>query len=273
MSMKTTARREVAETKTQYFDDSDYEYGYDYLYEGEQQALTEIDLPDSDDDDIDEIPADEKALIDILPPLPPEEEDERGKLKRELREEAMRRMEEAARTTAEFKQMVAMWDRLDRNRERKERYHEILRGDTPLEYGVKNTYDALIFPEWKNTPLERQLAHGNFLDWLSDCPYEMHDLTSKKYIRKTVMEMKDDHKELLYLLGVKHLSPQEVAILRGQTDRNVRKVRDVAIRKVQRKLYAALKKMTENGYDATFEYSAAVARCKPHQIAQPFRLN
>ena len=63
--------------------------------------------------------------------------------------------------------------------------------------------------------------------------------------------MKDGHKELLYFLGVNHLSPQEVAILRGQTDRNVRKVRDVAIRKIQKKLYAALKKLTENGYDAT----------------------
>lgn len=255
----------MAATEKQHFDDSDYEYGYDYLYEGEQQALTEIDLPDSDDDDIDEIPADEKALIDILPPLPPEEEDERGKLKRELREEAMRRMEDAARTTAEFKQMVAMWDKLDRNRERKERYHEILRGDTPMGYGVKNTYDALIFPEWKNTPLERQLSHGNFLDWLSDCPYEMHDLTSKNYIRKTVMEMKDDHKALLYFLGLKLLSPQEVAVLRGQTDRNIRKVRDVAIRKIQKKLYAALRRMIENGYDATLQERRFMARYEEAQ--------
>ena len=75
MSMKTTARREVAETKTQFFDDSDYEYGYDYLYEGEQQTLTEIDLPDSDDEKIDEIPISEKALLYILPPPPLEEED------------------------------------------------------------------------------------------------------------------------------------------------------------------------------------------------------
>lgn len=255
----------MAATEKQFFADSDYEYGYDYLYESKQQPLTEIDLPDPDDDDFDEIPIDDKSLLDILPPPPLEEEDERGKLKRELREEAMRRMEDAARTTVEFKQMVAIWDKLDRNRERKERYHEILRGDTPLEYGVKNTYDALIFPEWKNTPMERQLAHGNFLDWLSDCPYEMHDLTSKNYIRKTVMEMKNDHKELLYLLGVKHLSPQEVAILRGQTDRNIRKVRDVAIRKIQKKLYAALKKMMKNGYDATLKERRFMARYEEAQ--------
>ena len=51
------------------------------------KPLTEIDLPDSDDDDFDEIPIDDKALLDILPPPPPEEKDERGKLKRELQEE------------------------------------------------------------------------------------------------------------------------------------------------------------------------------------------
>ena len=72
--LEIIVRREATTTEKQYFVDSDYEYGYDYLYEGEQQALTEIDLPDSDDDDIDEIPADEKALIDVLPPPPPEED-------------------------------------------------------------------------------------------------------------------------------------------------------------------------------------------------------
>lgn len=243
-----------------HFDDSDYEYGYDYLYEDEQQPLENI-PSDTDDEDVDEIPVSEKALLDILPPLPPPEvEDERKKLKRELQEEALRRMEEAARTETEFQCVVSMWNKRDSNRERKERYHEILRGDTPLEYGLTNTYDALIFPKWKNQPIERQIAHGNFLDWMFDCPYEMHDLTSKNYIRKTVMEMKDDHKELLYFLGLKLLSPQEVAALRGQTDRNIRKVRDAALRKIQKKLYAALTKLIKNGYDATLRERRFMAR-------------
>ena len=88
---------------------------------------------------------------------------------------------------------------------------------------------------------------------------------AKDFIDKTVMEMKDDHKELLYLLGVKHLSPQEVAGLRSQTDRNIRKVRDVAIRKVQKKLYAKLKKLTENGYDATLNERRFMARYEESQ--------
>ena len=37
------------------------------------------------------------------------------------------RLEEAARTEADFREVVKNWDRLDDNRERRERYHEILR--------------------------------------------------------------------------------------------------------------------------------------------------
>ena len=56
-------------------------------------------------------------------------EPERGKkkLKRELRKEALTRMEEAARTEADFEKVTQAWDKLDANRERKERYHEIKR--------------------------------------------------------------------------------------------------------------------------------------------------
>ena len=56
------------------------------------------------------------------------------RLKREIRAEAMRRLEEAARTESDFRVVVDEWDKLDRNRERRERDHENLRGDVPLEY-------------------------------------------------------------------------------------------------------------------------------------------
>ena len=49
------------------------------------------------------------------------------RLKRELRAEALRRLEDAARTEADFDVVVKEWDRLDRNRERRERDHENLR--------------------------------------------------------------------------------------------------------------------------------------------------
>ena len=70
----------------------------------------------------------------------------RTKLKRELRAEAMTRLEEAARTEADFENVVACWDKLDANRERKERYHEPIQGDMAMEYELK--YNGKLFPEW-----------------------------------------------------------------------------------------------------------------------------
>ena len=56
------------------------------------------------------------------------------RLKREIRAEAVRRLEEAARTEADFSVVIGEWDKLDRNRERRERDYENLRGDLPLDY-------------------------------------------------------------------------------------------------------------------------------------------
>ena len=67
-----------------------------------------------------------------------EEEPERKKLKRELRAEALARLEDSARTQRDFENVIAWWDRLDANRERRERYHELSRSgdDVPLDYGA-----------------------------------------------------------------------------------------------------------------------------------------
>ena len=56
------------------------------------------------------------------------------RLKREIRAEALKRLEEAARTESDFLSVVDEWNKLDRNRERRERDHENLRGDVPLEF-------------------------------------------------------------------------------------------------------------------------------------------
>lgn len=60
--------------------------------------------------------------------------------------------------------------------------------------------------------------------------------------------MKDEHKEIIYFLYLRLCSPQRVAAMRGQTDRNIRKVRDVALRKLRKKVYFALSKQVERGY-------------------------
>ena len=76
----------------------------------------------------------------------------------------MRRLEEAARTESDFLTVVDEWNKLGRNRERRERDQENLRGDVPLEFQA--VPDPKIAPLWMNLPRFRQLCQGNFLDIL-----------------------------------------------------------------------------------------------------------
>ena len=260
--------------------DSDYQYGYDYLYEEnrttdavdgtdepseelywedeEQYESRRLDairkeeeaLEPEDDDALDKV----EAVVSVLKNLPlspeptePQKESGRKKLVREMKAEALDRMERSARSEADFNKITEMWDKLDANRERRERDHEILLGDTPVDSVVEYS-QATVIPRWRNDPTEHQLQSGNFLDYLFDCPYEMHDLLSREYMRKAVYSLKEDHKELLFFLYLRLYSPQRLALIRDQTDRNIRKVRDVALRKLRKRIYRDLDRLKKKGY-------------------------
>ena len=144
------------------------------------------------------------------------------RLKREIRAEALRRLEEAARTESDFLTVVDEWNKLDRNRERRERDHENLRGDVPLEFQA--VPDPKIVPLWMNLPRFRQLCQGNFLDIIFSCPYELHELTANRFLSKLFFTLSDEQKEVLYYLFVKQYSTTRLASIRGQSDRNIRKL-------------------------------------------------
>lgn len=237
----------------------DYEYGYDHLYEEESAGAVEDagdldggdDYGDDDSDDsggIENVLAMERIMQEVnVKPLDLDiPEDTHGMLKREAKAEALRRYEEAAQSPAEFLEVVATWDKLDQTRERRERYNEVLREEGTLEYG--RDHDGLVFPRWMMDATYRQLSRGSFLDYLFDCPCEMHNLTSKAYLRKIIEGMREDHKEIFFFLYLRQYSPQRLAAIRGQTDRNIRKVRDVLLRKMRRKVYHELKRLSKCGY-------------------------
>ena len=174
------------------------------------------------------------------------------RLVRDMKAEALLRMETAARTPSEFRAVQEVWDSNDASRERYERLHEILHGDTSFESKVDYSSTA-VFPLWLNDPTIRQLMMGYFLDYFADCPYEMHDLLAKPYLRRPVDRMKEDHKELVFFLYLRLFTPQHVAALRGQSDRNIRKVRDVAIRKLRKHVYEELKAREEKELSLTHQ--------------------
>ena len=251
-------------------DDSDYivddEEDENALWDDEEEAAD--DLPEEkrrkqvvltdNDTDTEEAELSEQALRQIAkeeqlieeleadaeePPFEDgtdEEEPERKKLKRELRAEALARLEDSARTQREFENVIAWWDRLDANRERRERYHELSRSgdDVPLDYGA--SANELFFPDTLNDVLEKQIRKGDFIDAIFYCPYDIHELVTEEYLSKILWELTEEHKELLFLCAVRLFSSIRIAKIRNQSDRNIRKVRGTMLKKIRKKLLPAL---------------------------------
>ncbi len=144
------------------------------------------------------------------------EPSERKLLKRELRAQALKRLEDSARTVTDFKNVSAWWDKLDANRERRERYHEILRSndDIPLEYGA--SADAHCFPEALNSMLEKQNRRGDFLDAIFCCPYEINELVTEEYISEILLGLNEEQKFLLFLYAVRQYNSAKIAVIKGQ---------------------------------------------------------
>ena len=169
-------------------------------------------------------------------PIEDDEQSEKKLLKRELRAQALKRLEDSARTVNDFKNVAAWWDRLDANRERRERYHEILRSndDIPLEYGAST--DTQCFPDAFNGMLEKQNRRGDFLDAIFCCPYEINELVTEEYISDILFALNEEQKFLLFLYAVRQYSSAKIAAIKGQSDRNIRKVRGTMLKRIRKKL-------------------------------------
>lgn len=196
----------------------------------------------------------------------PDEPPAKKKLKRELRQEALARLESAARTVSEFHNVVDWWDKLDANRERRERYHEVSRSgdDVPLDYGARE--DGLCFPDTLNNVLERQERRGVFLDRIFNCPYEMQELVTEAYLSEALAALSEDHREVLFFSAIRLYSSARIGRMRGQTDRNIRKVRNTALRKIHKKILPALRQREETGQPMTMEERRFLVEMKDTDI-------
>jgi len=154
-------------------------------------------------------------------------------LKREADKIALLRLEAAARTEQDFKYLIKTWDRIDENRERRERRGEILCAEDSLKrmFAEGEVIPSPIAHIWW-----RQIVRGNFNDVIFDCPLEIQELTTNTDIFLAVKKLNDGQKEVLYYTAIREWTPQRVAMLRGQTDRNIRKVYSTMIASLRRKL-------------------------------------
>lgn len=221
----------------------DYE---DILSEQEEEQLAEA-LADEHQAELEvQLERDEEPPQIDEPP-------ETKKLKREIEREALSRIENAARTTDDFKMVIAWWNRLDSNRERRERYHEISRSglDIPLDYGAK--LDGEIIPYDVNDVLIKQIRKGDYIDAIFHCPFELNELVTDGDLSKILDKLSDDHKEIIFNTIVRNMSTKALGDIRGQTDRNIRKVRTTAIKKIHKALLRVLQIREENDISLTME--------------------
>lgn len=158
-------------------------------------------------------------------------------LHREARALAIRRIEESARTEEDFKEVIKWWDKLDANRERKERDHEKGRSVVPLEWGADEQY--LSGRPSYDMVLRRLMLAGDFLDVIFDRPELIHELVTDADLSKILKELKPHLKNMLYYLFLRDYSTTEYAESIGQSDRNIRGIRATALQKI-RKLYGGI---------------------------------
>ena len=198
---------------------------------------------------------DEMELEQELNPIkdddfqPEDEHPNKTMLKREIRAIALKRLEDGARTVSDFEEVIREWDHLDSNRERKERYHEIGRENIDSKRDVAPL--AIVIPAPINHAYWRQLMKGDFIDIISNCPYEMHNSLSDEDYSKIIYDLKDDHKELIYFLYLRDFTTNKLAALRNQSDRNIRGVRSTILGQIEKKVLMILVDRQEEDFPFT----------------------
>ena len=92
---------------------------------------------------------------------------------------------------------------------------------------------------------------GDFIDIISNCPYEMYNSLSDEDYSKIIYDLKDDHKELIYFLYLRDFTTNQLAALRNQSDRNIRGVRSTILGQIEKKVLMILVDRQEEDFPFT----------------------
>ena len=147
-------------------------------------------------------------------------------MKRDVAREELIRKEEAARTVKEFDSITKDWDKLDSNRERKERYHETRLADQMFDWDI----------------FSRQLyvRDTDFVTQMFLCPCQMHNLVSNEDISRLIDDATDKQKAVFFPRVIVGCSAEQIAKCHDMTERNVRKLIDLMTTNVRNEYYKIL---------------------------------
>jgi DNA-directed RNA polymerase specialized sigma24 family protein len=167
-------------------------------------------------------------------------------------------MEAAARTAEDFQAVVKQWNHLDKNRERRERYHEIGRPNAEMlhwdkanandEKGKLKAVDVVIPSPPLGSMWWRSQMCGDFLDTIYDNAIEMWQLIEDWDIAALVKSLTHKQREVLFLSAVRLCTTAHIACCRDKTDRAVRKLIAAALDSVRDKLAPLIREQIETEY-------------------------
>jgi hypothetical protein len=173
----------------------------------------------------------------------------RERLVRDVKREALFRMEDAARTEEDFKRITIQWDHLDANRERRERYHEIGRDRDKIELGYK---DGAVIPSPTSYTYWREVMKGDFISVIYDNPDEMWEIIEDFDVASMVKGLTAKQKEVLFSSAVRLCPTEQIAICKEKTGRAIRKLLAATRKGVRNKLAARVRARIESGQSVTY---------------------
>ena len=101
--------------------------------------------------------------------------------------------------------------------------------------------------------LRRLMLAGDFLDFIFDSPETLHELVTDIDLSGILQELKPHLKNMLYYLFLRDYSTAEYAESIGQTDRNIRGIRETALKKIRRLYGGILTYRKENRLPMTID--------------------
>jgi DNA-directed RNA polymerase specialized sigma24 family protein len=171
--------------------------------------------------------------------------------KRQARAEALRRYENSCRTEADFAALAAMRDKLDSNRERRERGHEILCASHEV-FGDGHANGAAIPPPLA-LPHWREAVRGDFIGTIFDNADEIWQVFGDWQVGRLVKGLTAKQRDALFRSAVRMCSSEEIAVCMGKTRRGVNKLLAAALGGLRRRLAAAIQERLDAGLPVTPE--------------------
>jgi len=179
------------------------------------------------------------------------------RLVRDLKLEALARMESVARTEEDFKTVLKQWNHLDKNAARRKRNHEIGRPNEEMlhwdragasdEKGkLKKGLDTVI-PRPFEHHWWRQQIRGDFIDTIYDNAGDMWQVIADQDIANPVKNLTNKQKEVLFLSAVRLRTSAQIACYQGKTDRAARKLLAAALDSIRDKLASAIREQIKMG--------------------------